>query len=621
MRTRSAGMGIATLVVFASIHFFSLASSGQSRNPGADRIVGHIDGIGLSGTEFIVSGWACQQGINDSIDIHIYADHSAYDTPKGTFVLAGKADLENEPAVDQACQNPGGKHRFKVALPNQVLIAYQERKLYVHGIRKQAGVPNAALDGSGAMQFPNPPLTGTYKSSAQNPRVFTTQVDVGDLVARINSPGSFSAQSFASFSNQIKTDLAAKKDWDASYSGCDLDIYLHAFSYEPTTGYASEIRSESQLRTAMSIKAELGPPAGAAIVASRLALYAVLVKLGAHTNADSPAPNDAAALAKRILLAWAAHGIRDRNGNYLNAATQFCDDQGHFNHGSESAVGLQIGRGVIYSVHAQDLLQAIGALDPKEKSELNEFHAAMFDLIREASNFRAALPEMNGPDSTCERYSNHVGAHLIGLLSIARLFEDVRKFNAVLYGNDRSIPLAICWTKWFNHAVYGENDRPIACHKNSGPDSLTSHPSYQTSIVAPGEIEDRYRNATAAQAFGYSLGVLGGLYNDAEMMKIAGIDAYAYRGAHQQSIEMATQYYACYGKYVGFKKTVTSANARTCPDHQQYVGQIVNGLETDIVMGAYRFPGNTAITEIEVAAKAGAGRDLLDAIRFGRWTN
>ena len=44
----------------------------------------------------------------------------------------------------------------------------------------------------------------------------------------------------------------------------------------------------------------------------------------------------------------------------------------------------------------------------------------------------------------------------------------------------------------------------------------------------------------------------------------------------------------------------------------------MNGLEIDIVMGAYHFPGNSVITELEAAAKA-AGADLLDAIRFGQW--
>jgi hypothetical protein len=66
-------------------------------------------------------------------------------------------------------------------------------------------------------------------------------------------------------------------------------------------------------------------------------------------------------------------------------------------------------------------------------------------------------------------------------------------------------------TTYFDLAIYGESDKPIACYKNPGPDSLTSEPSYQTSVVAPGEIEDRYRHQGELQAFGYTMGVLGGL--------------------------------------------------------------------------------------------------------------
>jgi hypothetical protein len=464
-----------------------------------------------------------------------------------------------------------------------------------------------------------PSLAGSYTSSAQHPRVFMTPADMNEMATRINSPGSFSAQSFGKLSNKVKADLSANVDWDAVYAGCDLDMYLHAFSYEPTTGYPDEIRTASQLSTALKVKEGMAPPTGAAIVAARLAMYAALIKSGARAPASAPSSGEAAALAKRILLAWANQGLRDQKGNILSRAEQFCDGQGHFNALYQNGVGLQIGRGMIYSVDAQDLLQSIGAFNSRQTNQLNVFHAAIFNLIREASNFRAALPEMNGANSACERYSNHLGAHLLGLLAIARLLDDGRRFNAVLYGNDRSMPLAISWTAWFNHAVYGENDKPIACHKNTGADSLTSHPSFQTAVVAPGEIEDRYRNANPGQAFGYTLGVLSGLFSVADLMKNAGYDAYDYRGAHKQSIEMATRYYACYGKNAGFKKTVTADNARPCPDDQQYIGQIVNGLEPDIVMGAYHFPGNSVITELEAAAKAAAGADVLDAIRFGRW--
>jgi len=320
-------------------------------------------------------------------------------------------------------------------------------------------------------------------------------------------------------------------------------------------------------------------------------------------------------------LAWSSHGFRGGDGNIFQSPTNFCEANGTVTHGTEAAAGLQIARGVIYSVHAQDLLQSIAAFNSTQTNQLNVFHAAMFNLIREASNFRAAMPEMNGPDSACERYSNHVGAHLIGLLSIARLLDDDngRRFNAALYGDDRAIPLAIPWTAYFDHAVYGEHDRPIACHKNKGPDALTSHPFFQTNVVAPGEILDRYRDLNTGQMFGYTMMVLGDLYDMAEIMRNSGFDAYAYRGAHQQSIEMSTQYYACYGKGAGFGKVVTPENSRSCPDYQQYVGQIVNGLGTVILLGAYQFPKNPTITGVDPGAREDARREVLDAIRFGRW--
>jgi hypothetical protein len=528
--------------------------------------------------------------------------------------------------------NAGERYRFIslliVGVSFSVAVFAQGAGPYARGLGD--GVEDAVLGRTGAPSFAEapvapppdvyPPLAGSYTSSKQNPRVFMTQADINNMASRINSAGSFSAQIFAKLADQVKAHLAANVDWDAAYSGCDIDTYLHAFSYEPAAGYAEQMRSASQLSAAMNVKPGLSPPAGTAIVASRLALYAALVKAGAKTPVGAPTADQAAALGKRILLAWAGRGFHDQKGTYLNRAEQFCDGQKQFIPFQQSAVGLQIARGVMYSVHAQDLLQSIGAVNAKEETELNSFHAAMFDLIREASSFAFMLPEVaNRPDRTCERYSNHFGAHLVGLLSIARLFDDGRKFDAALYGNDRSIPVPLPWTTYFNHAVYGENDKPIACYKNPGPDSLTSHPSFQTPIVAPGEIEDRYRNANAAQGFGYTLGVLAGLFQTADLLKNAGFDALGYRGGHHQSIKMAADYYACYGKYVGFKKTVTADNARACPDYQQYVGQIVNGMETVIVMAAYHFPQDTAITELEAPAKVGAGVNLLDPLRFGRW--
>jgi hypothetical protein len=117
------------------------------------------------------------------------------------------------------------------------------------------------------------------------------------------------------------------------------------------------------------------------------------------------------------------------------------------------------------------------------------------------------------------------------------------------------------------------------------------------------------------------MGTLEWLVEMADLLRIAGFDAYGYRGTHQQSIEMAMEYYACFAKGAGFYKVVTAENSGACPDAAQYFGKIVNGVDQLEIVGAYRFPGNASITAVETAAKTAPGSKAasLDAILFGKW--
>src|SRR5262249_1481769 len=144
---------------------------------------------------------------------------------------------------------------------------------------------------------------GAYRALASHPRVFTIEAELKDLALRINRPVSYSAQRFVQLAQQIALDLAASNDWGATYSGCNAEPYLYAFSYEPQDGHDAE--TNAALKPRSNAKA----PAGGAVVAARLALYAALVKAGATAPQGSPDPDRAAALAKRILLAWADHGF------------------------------------------------------------------------------------------------------------------------------------------------------------------------------------------------------------------------------------------------------------------------------------------------------------------------
>jgi hypothetical protein len=589
----------------------------------ADRIVGNIDGINQDGARTYIAGWACQRGQNASIAVHVYAGNSAGDPSQRTLVVAGQANRASEPAIDESCRDhDGGHHRFLILLPPQFVADSENARLYVHGIRVMDSVPNDAIARSGTRlaDLPGftpphpafPALSGVYRGLVEHPRVFTTQAELSELASRINRSGSYSSRRFGQLTGQIARDLAATNDWDATYTGCDLTPYTYAFSYEP-----QDADTATRLRSTLRLGPNVTPPAGAAVVASRLALYAALVKAGAALPAGAPRADQAAELAKRILLAWSDRGFRDPHGHYLSMPSQFCDETGKTGEATETGVGLAIARGVIYSVHAQDLLMYSGAITPEEAKRLEAFHAAMYELIRNALNYNFASHHA----WACDHYSNHAANQLAGLLATARLLDDKKRFDAALSGTEPSISVTLPWTAYFDRAVYGDNDLPNACYANSGTDGATSRPFFQATAVAAGEIDDRYRNAHPAQGIGYPMFTLERLFDMAEILRIAGFDSYSYRGRHQQSIEMAIGYYACLAKAAGFSKTLTAENAGACPDAAQYFGKIVSGVDSNVVFGAYRFPANHAITDMEGSAKisASSGAFSLDAIFFGRW--
>jgi hypothetical protein len=625
------------LATFAAGAFcLLLASTGAlGQKPGVSRIVGHIDGIAVDAGGSHIKGWACQQGRPEPITVHIYANEDATDAPKGIFALAGKADFDEEPAVDGACKDAiGHKHRFDIPLPGAILVKLHGMRLFVHGIRVVGNVENAAIEGSGTTKFPDAPpvrhaptsyprLTGRYNSLDSHPRVFDTREELQDIARRANSPASFTSRQLSALADRVRRDLSAKVDWEAIYSGCDQEIYLRGFAYEQKPAYGND-RSDDELRAAMHGKPGLAPPHGAAIVAARAALYAALIKEGATQLIGGPSATDAAAFAKRILLAWADHGYRDEKGAFRHTEESYCDltpdGKPHVTQFGTFSGALTHSRGVIYSVHAQDLLQGIGELSRDEQQRLDAFHRNMFETIRSLHNQEYDI-NMKWKYSD-EVYNNQFVGHLTALLSIARLFDDQEDFDAALNGGDSTRRIKLPWIELFDHVIYGENDTPLLnITPNTSVDPLKSHPAYSTSIVAAGEINDRYRHSNPAQTIGYPMGSLQGLYMASELMKIAGLNAYAYGGAHGQSLQMATDYYACFAKYAGFAKVVTAQNSGKCPDAQQYFGTIVNGVEENVLIGAYRFPDDDELIALDAPAKATLARSAfsLEPILFGKW--
>jgi hypothetical protein len=86
---------------FAMLDWYTAAG----QNPHAGSVTGVIDGVAFEDDQYYVHGWACQEGNRNSIGINIYSNHPAGGKPLGTYVMAGTADLNNEPAVDRECRD------------------------------------------------------------------------------------------------------------------------------------------------------------------------------------------------------------------------------------------------------------------------------------------------------------------------------------------------------------------------------------------------------------------------------------------------------------------------------------------------------------------------------------
>jgi len=168
----------------------------HAQNANAGPVTGVIDGVQFQHDQYYVSGWACQEGQRSSIDVHIYAGHAPGNKFAGDkFVTAGTANLSNEPAVDRECHDAnGGKHRFSIPLPNQLLRTFQNKELYAHGIAIAGNVENSALQASGIYKLPmpkwppDPPTPNFLDGPAVE--VFDTkkdsceQIDIPDAPAR-----------------------------------------------------------------------------------------------------------------------------------------------------------------------------------------------------------------------------------------------------------------------------------------------------------------------------------------------------------------------------------------------------------------------------------------------------
>ena len=115
-------------------------------------VIGIIDKLSRVGDSYQLSGWACQQNVAQSINVHLYVDGSA-GTTGATLVSSSLANKVSESAISAQCGTKGVLHRFKIPITAEQYANYHNHKLWVHGIAKVAGSANNILAKSGQVSM------------------------------------------------------------------------------------------------------------------------------------------------------------------------------------------------------------------------------------------------------------------------------------------------------------------------------------------------------------------------------------------------------------------------------------------------------------------------------------
>jgi hypothetical protein len=118
----------------------------------AHNIAGNIDGVvATSSSSWSIRGWACAQGINKSINVHLYVGGPA--GGGGKYISQTLASKTSEDAVAAACRATGTAYRFDIPVSATVAANYGDKAIYVHGISPVGG-PNLTIGASGKFMVP-----------------------------------------------------------------------------------------------------------------------------------------------------------------------------------------------------------------------------------------------------------------------------------------------------------------------------------------------------------------------------------------------------------------------------------------------------------------------------------
>lgn len=261
--------------------------------------------------------------------------------------------------------------------------------------------------------------------------------------------------------------------------------------------------------------------------------------------------SDNAAKVRDLLIAWT---------NSLGQVDGYNDFSNDSN--NKEAAAMFLGRAMFQIIPAYDLIYESSALSDQDKNIINTWLSKVAKLIEEGMD----LWFNSGSPMPCHQYSNHVSAHLTGLMLIGYMLEDTTLTQEVISGSR----LPTNWKEFMKNAIYMQGDPVIGCDSGQNPPTYT------------GEVVDRYRhldhpgsdpNLKLNRGLGYSLLSTYNLALGAEAAYHHGTDLYHYIAPSGESLKLPGIYYMHYLKTFGPNDTLITSTGYN--GEAMYVNEIL----------------------------------------------
>lgn len=143
---------------------------------------GYVDGVRLNTDGSVnVWGWACDDGDERSLDVHVYLGAEA---GKGKLYKGIRANRANEAEVSRVCHTNNTSHRYLITLSVSDVAKYAGQFVYVHGISQHG--PNHLLKNSGRFAIPRPVTANAADCTASQTASLLNSTSTSGIITNCN---------------------------------------------------------------------------------------------------------------------------------------------------------------------------------------------------------------------------------------------------------------------------------------------------------------------------------------------------------------------------------------------------------------------------------------------------